>query len=499
MEQKKKTIAIIHFNTPELTEALVKSIRKWCAENYVIVILDNSDARPFTKKIRGVTVIDNTKQQLVNFDEELGKYPDKCFDLAYKGNFASVKHMMSVQYLMDEVLTDGFILMDSDILLKKDIGFLWDEKYAASGRIVWYKGRRAEADRLLPYCCYLNVPMLRKAGIRFYTPERCWGLQPGGTANPNNLYDTGASLLEDIIKSKPKVWCRNWQYLESDFVHYADASYSRNNVEEHLKWIEQNRELWWQPENKDVKIFICTHTDFEPIVHDEHYETIDSRTGGDFYTAKGREKKKAAKVPGPFYSELLHMYRISQQNDLPKYIGFVQYRKYFDFLNRLPDIPSVIAEHGMISPTPVSIGLPMREQWASWGNVEDLDLATEIVNEKYPELAKTWNENLTKDTMHPGSLHIMETEEWKEMVAVAWDVANEWLKRIGGDIDKRIEANPEKYHIGEHPIMDQPNERRVGGNICERIVSAWADWKHPNVALYPLVVTAEKVAPNFDR
>ena len=98
--------------------------------------------------------------------------------------------------------------------------------------------------------------------------------------------------------------------------------------------------------------------------------------------------------------------------------------------------------------------------------------------------------------MHPGSLHIMEREDWLEMVACAWDVANEFLKRIGGDIDKRINENPKKYHIGEMEFTDLLNERRVGGNICERIVSAWNDWKHPNALQFPLVITSEKITPN---
>ena len=82
------------------------------------------------------------------------------------------------------------------------------------------------------------------------------------------------------------------------------------------------------------------------------------------------------------------------------------------------------------------------------------------------------------------------------MVACAWDVANEFLNRIGGDIDKRINENPKKYHIGEMEFTDLLNERRVGGNICERIVSAWNDWKHPNALQFPLVITSEKITPN---
>ena len=69
---KQKTIAIIHFSTPELTEACILSIRKQGID-WPIVVFDNSrdvtfpagegmavrelTARPFTKKMKGVKVI----------------------------------------------------------------------------------------------------------------------------------------------------------------------------------------------------------------------------------------------------------------------------------------------------------------------------------------------------------------------------------------------------------------------------------------------------------
>ena len=507
---KKKQVAIIHYNTPELTEAGILSLRKQTGMRYDVTVFDNSDRRPFTAKIDGVTVIDNTKGQIIDFEKELAKYPDKCWELAHRSNYGSAKHIMSVQKLW-ELLPDGFILMESDILLTKNINFLWDENFSACGKAQWFRGRTQEKDRLLPFLCYLNVPKLTKNGARYFDPARCWSLSPGGMANPANWYDTGASLLEDIIKTKPALVARLYRDLDHYFVHYTGGSWRQNDVENQKAWLEANKPLWTIPDNKDVKIYVCSHQDYEPVVCNPIYEPIDSREGSltpdPSPKGEGSKKKKGKPingdsengVPGPFYSELLHMYRISKQQNLPKYIGFVQYRKYFSFFDDLPDIPAAIEERGMITPTPVGLKMPMRDQWATWGNIEDLDIATEIVNEKYPELAKTWNANLQKKTMHPGSLHIMKTEEWKEMVACAWDVANEWLLRIGGDIDKRIEAMPEKYHIGQVEFCDQANERRVGGNICERIVSAWADCYHPNAAQFPLVVTAAKIAPNFDK
>ena len=63
-------------------------------------------------------MLNNRKQQLVNFDEELAKYPDKCWDMAKKSNYGSVKHMMSVQYSGSFCPTD-FILVESDVLITK--------------------------------------------------------------------------------------------------------------------------------------------------------------------------------------------------------------------------------------------------------------------------------------------------------------------------------------------------------------------------------------------
>lgn len=501
---KQKEIAIVHYNTPELTEAAIMSVRKHCVVDYHFTIFDNSDTRPFTKKMKGVKVIDNTKGKVIDFESELAKYPDKEWEMAKKSNHGSVKHILSVQKLW-ELLPDGFILLESDVLIKKNFDFLWNEEFAACGKVQRFHGRRKEKDRLLPWLCYMNVPLLVKNGARYFDPMRCWNLQPGED-NPGNWWDTGACVLDDIRKTKPELVCRCYANLDLYYLHYHGGSWRASDVENQKAWIEQHRDLWYMPENKNAKIFICQHTDFEPVVSNPVYETIDIRTEGDYFEeeTKGtkRKTKKAktgTKVPGPFYSELLHMYRVSQRKNLPEYIGFVQYRKYFSFLNNVPDIAAIIEKHGMITPSPVDLRIPMREQWDTWGNVEDLDIATEIINEKYPELAEAWNANLKKTSMHPGSLHIMKTDEWKEMVFVAWDVVREYLNRIGGDIDKRIEENPEKYHIGQYEFTDQPNERRVGGNICERIVSAWADWKHPNAAQFPLVITAEKIAPNYER
>ena len=184
---KKKQVAIIHFNTPELTEAAIMSLRKQTGTMYDVTVFDNSDKRPFTAKMDGVKVVDNTQGQIINFDEELAKYPDKCWELAWRSNYGSAKHIMSVQKLW-ELIPDGFILMESDILLTRNINFLWDEQYAACGKVQWFRGRTREKDRLLPFLCYINVPLCVANGARYFDPKRCWSLSPGGMNNPANWF-----------------------------------------------------------------------------------------------------------------------------------------------------------------------------------------------------------------------------------------------------------------------------------------------------------------------
>ena len=120
-----KTIAIIHFNTPELTEACIMSIRKHGCE-WPVVVFDNSadltvpagtggnpkempiKARPFKRKMKGVRVINNTKGQVIDFDKFLAQYPDRNSTLGvWKSSvWGSAKHIVTVQKLW-ELLPDG--------------------------------------------------------------------------------------------------------------------------------------------------------------------------------------------------------------------------------------------------------------------------------------------------------------------------------------------------------------------------------------------------------
>jgi hypothetical protein len=89
----------------------------------------------------------------------------------------------------------------------------------------------------------MNVPLLTANGARYFDPMRCWALQRGVMVR-GNWYDTGASLLEDIVKTKPALVCRNYKTLPECYIHYHGGSWRQNNVEEQKAWLEEHKDLW---------------------------------------------------------------------------------------------------------------------------------------------------------------------------------------------------------------------------------------------------------------
>ena len=269
---KQKTVAIIHYNTPELTEAAILSLRKHGGEDYHVTVFDNSapaidqktgeryEARPFTAEMPGVTVIDNTKGQVIDFEKELAKYPDKSPDIGCQKScvYGSDKHMMSVQYLMDHVLTDGFLLMDSDILIRQSVDFMFQEDQCCVGHVTNCSGPKAY-PRLAPMLLWINSKMCKEGGAVFFDPDRSWALNPGGFGNKKNGWDTGAALLQDIKTKKPQCHGKRIDIRPLMF-HFGSGSWFKNDAGRQQQWLQEHRDLWYtEPEPREAKYTVMTY------------------------------------------------------------------------------------------------------------------------------------------------------------------------------------------------------------------------------------------------
>ena len=278
--RKDRQVIIINFNTPELTEAAILSLRKHGGQDYEVTVVDNSQdvdypdsdrikgmkmkARPFTKQMEGVRVVDNTRGQLVNIDAELEKYTHNMPWYRTYNNWGSVRHMITIQALFD-LMPDGFLLMESDVLLKRSVDFMFRPDLCCVGFIHEQKYNMYHIERMVPFLCYINPRKCREAGVQYYDPNRCWMLK-GDRNDRNNWYDTGASFIEDIKRNKPR---SRGIKLSRDFFlsmieHLGAGSWKddsrRDGMTTATEWLLKNRQLW-MPEHferpKTDKVAVC--------------------------------------------------------------------------------------------------------------------------------------------------------------------------------------------------------------------------------------------------
>ena len=240
-----KKICIIHFNTPVLTHCLVRSINKY-TPGATIYIFDNSDKKPFVNTFDNVIVFDNTKGELVNFNEVLKKFPLRTKSRGKTNNYGSAKHSMSIQKCV-EVIDDNFVLLDSDVLLKRDITPIFNTSYVwVAGVEEWTNKTLVGATkrkRVCPFLMFMNVVKMKELGIRFYDDEHMLGFNNGPKCEE---YETGVWFYE----ATPKQYRRIINY--NDYIrHFRAGSWLEDARTKHkykqmdpVRWLEIHQKLW---------------------------------------------------------------------------------------------------------------------------------------------------------------------------------------------------------------------------------------------------------------
>lgn len=255
----KKNIVIVHYNTPRLTECLVKSINLF-VEDANIYIFDNSDKLPFTAKFDNVTILDNTKGQIINFNKWLEKYPNKGRSNGRTNGWGSAKHCYSVEKCM-EILKENFVLLDSDILLKRDISNLYRDDLIYIGNVVTQPN--STVKRVLPFICYINVKMCLEKKVHYFDENYMHGLSYTKNNPYADRYDTGGAFY---------LQASNFKHEEIDYnnyvVHYGHGSWHKSGEKTKINagdWLKFYKKLWSNERNKKV-LYTCITGDYDSLV-----------------------------------------------------------------------------------------------------------------------------------------------------------------------------------------------------------------------------------------
>ena len=245
-----------------------------------------------------------------------------------------------------------------------------------------------------------------------------------------------------------------------------------------------------------LKIFIASHCDLDCPVKHPAYEILDSRTmNGDRY----------GELSGSYFSELFNYHWAASNLQLPDYVGFCGYRKYFSFMDDVrPDvlIPAV-KKFGCLCGQKVHFTETVRQQYAWNHNICDLETLTYCALPGHDgpideEFNKFFDRFLDGHDMFTCNMFIMEKSDFLRMINFIWAVLTEFDNwQFSGD--KTSDADVQKHVYDEFMrghtrcIGGIRHQSRIAGYLGERLVSAYIMYRFPNAQPLGMIQTGDRI------
>lgn len=239
--------------------------------------------------------------------------------------------------------------------------------------------------------------------------------------------------------------------------------------------------------NENTTIYICTHTDFECPVKNPVYKIADTR--------KLFESANSDGVDELFFSELRIYHHLATKVTLPEYVGFCQYRKYYEFLDDVPDLEQIVSEHGCIATDLHPLKRTVYDHYAHCFYFGDLDIMKAILYEVSPSLYPTFEKMLKGNTLYIGNMFVMPRENFLEAMEIVWACLQHYLAVVGKDIRQRILQHSSLYLKSKGRGAQVEHQYRFGGSLGERIMSAYIMYKFDNPKTYKIHYTESKTRP----
>lgn len=248
---------------------------------------------------------------------------------------------------------------------------------------------------------------------------------------------------------------------------------------------------------KNLDIFICSHRKFDCPVTNKSYKILSLGDNTELYGDNIIRDDTLDNVTdiNLFYSELSGYYWIYKNYKLKDYIGFCHYRRYFNFLDNVPDMKK--ENYDIIVATPTNLGTSIYNQYSICHNIEDLNFVIDIIRNKYNVPKDIINNTLNSSYMSCYNMFITSKTIFYEYCDFFFDICNEYLKHYNlkdiNDVYKHVENNKDKYlKYNAYPVNNVKYQSRIGGFLSERIFNIFIAWKKLNVKEVDVIITEDK-------
>jgi len=193
---KNLTIVVACYNTPKLVLNLLSSIQNECETLPQVMVMNTSN---------------NSIDELIFQAEGIPYF-----------NFKGGIHGEAVNLAMSKVKTKYALLIDSDVIIKKDFLPAFDKfkesGCALMGKVVGDCGGKSLYPRVEPWFCFMDMEALKRHKIKFFDSERTLKAK-----DSDRRYDIGSTMFEDVEKAGLSIADANME--GKYFKHYGGMSW----------------------------------------------------------------------------------------------------------------------------------------------------------------------------------------------------------------------------------------------------------------------------------
>ena len=232
----------------------------------------------------------------------------------------------------------------------------------------------------------------------------------------------------------------------------------------------------------NLKIYIYSHKDFVPPVQDSCYEIL-SETPITKTSLKQHDVTTGDNIQrfGAAYGELKGLYWLYKNiKDLPDYIGFVHYRRYFSFMDNIPTSEELFGDSDIIIPISYKSHVSLVKQYAIGHNVNDLLDCCKIACKQNGTVCftETLGQTLNQNNIYFCNAFIMKKEDFMEYCKWLFEILFDFDNLRGftdyNDVVKYVNGNQQFY---KKPMYELSYQYRLHGFIGERLFNIWLHYK----------------------
>lgn len=256
--------------------------------------------------------------------------------------------------------------------------------------------------------------------------------------------------------------------------------------------------------NDNVDIYINAYKDFSEYPHSQEYKIITTNEIPSKDIDVIYEKDDELLPFNQTICEFTRMFYVYKNCELKKYVGFCQYRRYFDFYDNVPNLDEIFQEHDIITARPIYLLYPLETHYSIFHNVEDLNLLDTIINEKCGSTVfNKWRIYRHMNVFFTNNMFIMKKDDFVKYMEFMIPIVKSFIVKRGwesySDAVKWVENHKNLYLKDFYPNETVDYQSRMMAYVIERLTSFYIISTFIRPKMYDIKITEEKYFVNLPK